>query len=32
LTDVLLALVGERWIVTGGDRLMQWQERDSCDF
>ena len=32
LTDVLLALVQEQWIVTGGDRIMQWQERDSCDF
>jgi hypothetical protein len=32
LTDVLLALVEEKWIVTGGDRIMQWQERDSCDF
>ena len=31
LTDVLLALVQEQWIVTGGDRIMQWQERDSCD-
>jgi hypothetical protein len=32
LTDVLLALVQGQWIVTGGDRIMQWQERDSCDF
>jgi hypothetical protein len=32
LTDVLLALVQEQWIVTGGDRIMQWQDRDSCDL
>lgn len=31
LTDVILALVEEQWVVTGGDRIMQWQERDSCD-